>query len=146
MELTILGNWFSEELHWQKQMVSLRKILSSSRNTSASKREREVCRLWQTEGCETSFTISLRLHWLWNYNIRFHGLGCVFMVLSMLSVFETSLQLRGETWSCVSMPSTYTGFNSPSPLPSHINLASSDVQHKHLGRVVWHTSLGSCLT
>lgn len=144
MELTIPGNWSSGEFNWQKQLVSLREILSSSRKyASASKKEREVCSLWQTEGCETSFTISLRLHWLWNYNLRFHVLGYVFIFVLVLMAFETSGQLQVETQRRIPVPSTYTSFNDPSPIPfPPTSTLLPQIRNTNTCAVVRQTSLG----
>lgn len=100
MELTIPGSQCSGELNWQKQLVSQR-FSHQAESLQVPAKGREVCRLWQTGGCETSSTISLRSHWLWNYKLRFHGLGYVFLLVKVLMVFEVSGQLQGETQPCV---------------------------------------------
>lgn len=95
MELIIPGNQSSGELNWQKQLVSQR-FSHQAEGLQVPAKGREVCRLWQTGGCETSFTISLRLQWLWNYKLRFHSLGYVFLLVKVLIVFEISGQLQRE--------------------------------------------------
>lgn len=95
MELIITGNQSSGELNWQKQLVSQR-FSHQAEGLQVPAKGREVCRLWQTGGCETSFTISLRLQWLWNYKLRFHSLGYVFLLVKVLIVFEISGQLQRE--------------------------------------------------